>query len=85
MTIFFLLSGPGVNKAVLLQLQKEQEKARKPLELNETNKQIHDNMGYEDIEAKDEPDSKFTKHSNKFLKEVVEKQEEEKDIRIDRF
>lgn len=60
----------------------EQEKARKALELNETN---HDNMGYEDNETKDEPDSKFTKHSNTFLKEVVEKQEKEKDIRIDRF
>lgn len=61
-----------MNKAVLLQLQEEQEKARKALELNETNKQIHDNMGYEDNETKDEPDSKFTKHSNTLSKEVVE-------------
>lgn len=71
-----------MNKAVLLQLQKEQDKARKALELNETNKQIHDNMGYEDNETKDEPDSKFTEHSNTFLKEVVEKQEEEKEFHI---
>lgn len=74
-----------MNKAVLLQLQKEQEKARKALELNETTKEIHENMGYEDNETEDKPDSKFTKHSNRSLKEVVEKQEEEKDIRIDRF
>lgn len=74
-----------MNKAVLLQLQKEREKAKKALKLNKTKKQIHDNMGYEDNETKDKPHSKFTKHSKTCLKEVVEKQEEEKDIRIDHF
>lgn len=48
------LSGPGVNKAVLLRLQ--QAKAQE-LELSSNAKNIYDNIGYEDQENSPNPDT----------------------------
>ncbi|XP_061135577.1 NPC1-like intracellular cholesterol transporter 1 isoform X1 [Syngnathus typhle] len=48
--------GPGVNKAVLLQIQQAQAKTCQRLELTS-----RDNMGYEDNERKSEPHSNVTK------------------------
>ncbi|XP_076586683.1 NPC1-like intracellular cholesterol transporter 1 [Chaetodon auriga] len=44
--------GPGVNKAVLLQLQQERARARQELELKNNIKQAYDNMSYENNETK---------------------------------
>ncbi|XP_059193898.1 NPC1-like intracellular cholesterol transporter 1 isoform X2 [Centropristis striata] len=73
--------GPGVNKAVLLQMQQDKAKATKELEMRNNMRQVYDNMGYEGSEIKQEPDSNSTKPS-----QVIEKPlEEEKEGRIDRF
>ncbi|XP_040050816.2 NPC1-like intracellular cholesterol transporter 1 [Gasterosteus aculeatus] len=47
--------GPGVNKAVLLQLQQEKAKARQELELRNSMRQTYDNLSYENNETKQEP------------------------------
>lgn len=45
-------SGPGVNKAVLLQQQQEKEKARKEMEMRNSTKQGYDNKTFDDTEVK---------------------------------
>lgn len=80
----FLFSGPGVNKAVLLQLQQAKAKARKELEMkNDNRKHVYDNMSYEDSEIKQDPDTISTKARRP--SQMIEKQEEEKEVRIDHF
>lgn len=53
-------SGPGVNKAVLLQLQQSKAKARDELEISNNN-QAYENMTYENNEIKQNPDLKSPK------------------------
>ncbi|XP_053276316.1 NPC1-like intracellular cholesterol transporter 1 [Pleuronectes platessa] len=49
--------GPNVNKAVLLQLQQEKAKASQELEMGNHMRSVYDNLSYEDVEIKPEPDS----------------------------
>lgn len=49
------LSGPGVNKAVLLQFQQEKEKDREKAETNSHMRQVYDNISYEGNEIKQDP------------------------------
>ncbi|TKS79031.1 Niemann-Pick C1-like protein 1 [Collichthys lucidus] len=49
--------GPGVNKAVLLQMQQDKARARKELEMRN---QAYENMSYEDNEMKQGPESAST-------------------------
>ncbi|XP_029017479.1 NPC1-like intracellular cholesterol transporter 1 isoform X2 [Betta splendens] len=69
--------GPGVNKAVLLQLQQTKAKAREELEIRSTS-QAYDNMSYENNETKQNPDLKSMKvptdHSRP--SELIETQQE---------
>lgn len=73
---FFLPSGPGVNKAVLLQLQQAKAKANHEMEMS---KQAYDNLSYEDNEVKQEPESNSTKTTTEASTppESMEKQNEE--------
>lgn len=77
----FPSSGPGVNKAVLLQLQQDKEKANQELEMK---KQAYDNLSYEDNEVKQEPGAISTKIATEPCTPQVctENQKEEK---INRF
>ncbi|XP_070760304.1 NPC1-like intracellular cholesterol transporter 1 [Enoplosus armatus] len=79
--------GPGVNKAVLLQLQKAKAKASQELEMRNNMKQVYDNMSYEDYETKQDPDSNSTKPPTDASSpsQIREKQQEEKEERLDRF
>ncbi|XP_077456590.1 NPC1-like intracellular cholesterol transporter 1 [Stigmatopora argus] len=43
--------GPDVNKAVLLQIQQEDQKKQREVELTHNGRQIHDNVSYEDHET----------------------------------
>lgn len=83
----FLFSGPGVNKAVLLQLQQEKEKARRALEMKNNLKQAYENISYEDTETKQEPDSSCTEPSKHVdgPSKMKESEVEVKEERIDRF
>uniref|UniRef100_A0A8D3EDK2 SSD domain-containing protein n=1 Tax=Scophthalmus maximus TaxID=52904 RepID=A0A8D3EDK2_SCOMX len=49
--------GPGVNKAVLLQLQQAKAKASQELETRTNTRQVYNNLSYEDNEIKLDPDS----------------------------
>ncbi|XP_019716684.1 Niemann-Pick C1-like protein 1 isoform X3 [Hippocampus comes] len=53
--------GPGVNKAMLVQMQQAEAKTRQELELTNNMRQFYDNMSYEDDEAKEEPHANATK------------------------
>uniref|UniRef100_A0A671VJB9 NPC1 like intracellular cholesterol transporter 1 n=1 Tax=Sparus aurata TaxID=8175 RepID=A0A671VJB9_SPAAU len=79
--------GPGVNKAVLLQLQQEKEKARRALEMKNNLKQAYENISYEDTETKQEPDSSCTEPSKHVdgPSKMKESEVEVKEERIDRF
>lgn len=79
-------SGPGVNKAVLLKIQqeREQEKSKHNVDVSlshfqEKPTEAYDNNGYVDS------DSIKERHSRGLSKKVLEKTEEEKEIRIDHF
>ncbi|XP_068461309.1 NPC1-like intracellular cholesterol transporter 1 [Clinocottus analis] len=81
--------GPGVNKAVLLQLQQEKAKANQELELRKTMRQMYDNLSYESNEIKldSDSDSNSTKaptHASK-PSQIMENQQDEREERIDRF
>ncbi|XP_022607456.1 Niemann-Pick C1-like protein 1 [Seriola dumerili] len=73
--------GPGVNKAVLLQLQQDKAKANQELEMR---KQAYDNLNYEDNEMKQDPDLNSSKYVTDAStpSEMMENQKEE---RIDPF
>ncbi|XP_037337741.2 NPC1-like intracellular cholesterol transporter 1 [Pungitius pungitius] len=71
--------GPGVNKAVLLQLQQEKAKAKQELELRNSMRQMYDNMSYENNEMKQDWDSKAP------TEDPRPAQEAEPQERIDRF
>ncbi|KAM8887322.1 NPC1-like intracellular cholesterol transporter 1 [Spinachia spinachia] len=70
--------GPGVNKAVLLQLQQEKAKANQEQQLRNNMRQIYDNMSYENNEMKQDPDSNSTKAPTEACRRAQEE-------RIDRF
>ncbi|XP_056232429.1 NPC1-like intracellular cholesterol transporter 1 [Seriola aureovittata] len=73
--------GPGVNKAVLLQLQQDKAKANQELEMR---KQAYDNLNYEDNEMKQDSDLNSSKYVTDAStpSEIMENQKEE---RIDPF
>lgn len=75
-SLCLFLSGPSVNKAVLLQLQ--QAKA-KELEMRNNMRQVYDNLSYDDNEMKRETQA-ATNDSRP--SKVIENQKEE---RIDHF
>lgn len=77
-SLCFLLSGPGVNKAVLLQLQQAKAKASEELEIKSSKSQAYENMSYEDDEMKQDPDSNFKKVStdSSTPSKVIENQQE---------
>lgn len=84
LSLFF--SGPGVNKAVLLKIQKEreQEKSKHNVDVSlshfqEKPTEAYDNEGYVDSESKKE------RRSRGSSKKVLEKTEGEKEIGIDHF
>ncbi|TNN86466.1 Niemann-Pick C1-like protein 1 [Liparis tanakae] len=79
--------GPGVNKAVLLQLQQEKAKANRELELRHNMRQIYDNLGYESNELKLDSDSNSIKAPTDTCvpAQMMENQQEEGEERIDRF
>lgn len=78
--------GPGVNKAVLLQLQ--QDKA-KELELRNNIRQVYDNMSFDcyDIKQDTDTDSNSAEYPTDASRpsHIIEKQQEEKEERIDCF
>ncbi|XP_042344040.1 NPC1-like intracellular cholesterol transporter 1 [Plectropomus leopardus] len=74
--------GPGVNKAVLLQLQQEKAKASQGLEMRNNMKQVYDNLSYEDNEMKQGAD--FIKYTSRPT-QINENRQEKKEERIDRF
>ncbi|XP_040897817.1 NPC1-like intracellular cholesterol transporter 1 [Toxotes jaculatrix] len=53
--------GPGVNKAVLLQLQQDKAKATQDLEMRGNTRPAYDNLSYEDNETKPDPGSNSRK------------------------
>ncbi|KAF3851071.1 hypothetical protein F7725_012843 [Dissostichus mawsoni] len=65
--------GPGVNKAVLLQLQQDKAKAARELEMRNNMRRIYDNLSFEDSEIKKDASSPS---------QIEENQKEEK---IDSF
>ncbi|XP_023249762.1 Niemann-Pick C1-like protein 1 [Seriola lalandi dorsalis] len=73
--------GPGVNKAVLLQLQQDKAKANQELEMRI---QAYDNLNYEDNEMKQDSDLNSSKYVTDAStpSEIMENQKEE---RIDPF
>ncbi|XP_068560056.1 NPC1-like intracellular cholesterol transporter 1 [Cebidichthys violaceus] len=79
--------GPGVNKAVLLQLQQENAKAKQELELKNSMRQLYDNMSYEDNEIKQVPDSNSTKAPTDARRPSLnmENQQEEREEREERI
>ncbi|XP_075961100.1 NPC1-like intracellular cholesterol transporter 1 [Anarhichas minor] len=79
--------GPGVNKAVLLQLQQEKAKANQELELKNGMRHIYDNMSYEDNERKQVPDSNSTKAPTDACRpsQIMENQQEERGERAERI
>ncbi|XP_054467753.1 NPC1-like intracellular cholesterol transporter 1 [Anoplopoma fimbria] len=80
--------GPGVNKAVLLQLQQEKAKeASKELELRNKMKQVYDNLSYDNNEIKQDPDSNSTKAATDTRRpsQILKEHQEERVERIDRF
>ncbi|CAK6950297.1 NPC1-like intracellular cholesterol transporter 1 [Scomber scombrus] len=79
--------GPGVNKAVLLQLQQAKAKAAQELEMRNNMRQMYDNLSYEDNETKEEPDSNSTKgHADdRRPSQTMESRKEEQEVKIDRF
>ncbi|KAF7667924.1 hypothetical protein LDENG_00042210 [Lucifuga dentata] len=74
--------GPGVNKAVLLQLQQAKAEARQNLELSNHMKQVYDNLSYEDNEIQHNPESKT---DSRRPSDIVEKENMEKEEKIHRF
>ncbi len=76
-----------MNKAVLLQLQQAKAKASRELETRNHMKQVYDNMSYEDNEVTQEPDKISTKPPKDASRpsQMVENQEDEKEVRVDRF
>ncbi|KAK5909942.1 hypothetical protein CesoFtcFv8_003826 [Champsocephalus esox] len=72
--------GPGVNKAVLLQLQQVKAKAARELEMRNNMRHIYDNLSFEDSEIKQDP----TKDSSS-PSQIEENQKQEKEERIDSF
>ncbi|KAL7391549.1 hypothetical protein ABVT39_010937 [Epinephelus coioides] len=70
--------GPGVNKAMLLQLQQDKIKANQELEMRNNIKQVYDNLSYEDNETIHNPDSSRPS-------QVTDNQPGAKEERIDRF
>ncbi|KAG7241485.1 hypothetical protein INR49_025686 [Caranx melampygus] len=73
--------GPGVNKAVLLQLQQAKAKADQELRMR---KQAYDNLSYEDNEVKQQPDSNSTKTTTE-ASAPPQSMENQKEERIDHF
>lgn len=78
--MFFFFLGPGVNKAVLLQLQQAKAKASQELETRTNTRQVYDNLSYEDNEIKLDPDSEKAVTDASGPSTIKEKVE-----RIDRF
>uniref|UniRef100_UPI003AAAA746 NPC1-like intracellular cholesterol transporter 1 n=1 Tax=Centroberyx gerrardi TaxID=166262 RepID=UPI003AAAA746 len=79
--------GPGVNKAVLLQLQQAEAKANQELELSSSAKRAYENLSYEDNEKTQDPDSisiKSTTESSR-SSEIIAKEQMEKEEKIDRL
>ncbi|KAI9521783.1 hypothetical protein NQZ68_003938 [Dissostichus eleginoides] len=76
--------GPGVNKAVLLQLQQDKAKAARELEMRNNMRRIYDNLSFEDSEIKQEPNSNPTKDASS-PSQIEENQKEEKEEKIDSF
>ncbi|XP_077379017.1 NPC1-like intracellular cholesterol transporter 1 [Festucalex cinctus] len=74
--------GPGVNKAVLMQIQLAQAKTRQELELTSM-RQLYDNLSYEDNEAHSNAAKPpvYTKDSPQSMKH----QQDEKEENTDRF
>ncbi|KAM8760598.1 NPC1-like intracellular cholesterol transporter 1 [Acanthopagrus schlegelii] len=76
--------GPGVNKAVLLQLQQEKEKAKQALEMKNHLKQAYENISYEDTEIKQEPDSSCTEPS-KHVDRPSKMKESKVEVKVERI
>nr|XP_061804451.1 NPC1-like intracellular cholesterol transporter 1 [Nerophis lumbriciformis] len=76
--------GPGVNKAVLLQIQQEQTKTRQELELTNSMRQFYDNMNFEDSETNKEPHSNVTQ-APMYTKDPSPSTEHEQEENIDWF
>ncbi|XP_040011337.1 NPC1-like intracellular cholesterol transporter 1 isoform X1 [Xiphias gladius] len=72
--------GPGVNKAVLLQLQEAKAKASQELEVRSNMRQVYENLSYEDNEIKQDPDLNSANSSRP--SKMIENQQQE---RIDCF
>ncbi|XP_044053115.1 NPC1-like intracellular cholesterol transporter 1 [Siniperca chuatsi] len=79
--------GPGVNKAVLLQLQQAKAKASQELRIGNNMIHVYNNMSYEDNEIKLNPDSNSTNPPTNASRpsQMIENQQGEKEERIDRF
>nr|XP_043883085.1 NPC1-like intracellular cholesterol transporter 1 isoform X1 [Solea senegalensis] len=72
--------GPGVNKAVLLQIQQDKARASQELETRSNMRQVYDNISFDDSETKQEPHSKQAVTDASTLSTVVKKDET-----VDRF
>ncbi|XP_067461421.1 NPC1-like intracellular cholesterol transporter 1 [Thunnus thynnus] len=78
--------GPGVNKAVLLQLQQAKAKAAQELEMRNNMRHVYDNISYEDNETRHDPDSYSTKAPRDTSSpSQTFGDKEEKEVKIDRF
>ncbi|KAM9360631.1 NPC1-like intracellular cholesterol transporter 1 [Symphorus nematophorus] len=73
--------GPGVNKAVLLQVQQAKAKATQELEMRDNTKQGYDNLTYESSES----DSTKPRRNDSKTSKMIEALKEEKEERIDHF
>ncbi|XP_028269116.1 NPC1-like intracellular cholesterol transporter 1 [Parambassis ranga] len=76
--------GPGVNKAVLLQLQQAKEKARQGLEMKNSMREFYDNLSYEDNEIKQDLGLNTT-HGPTDTSRPSQVTENHKEERIDKF
>lgn len=84
MSICVLLLGPGVNKAVLLQLQQAKEKNRQGLEMKNSMREFYDNLSYEDNEIKQDLGLNTT-HGPTDTSRPSQVTENHKEERIDNF
>ncbi|KAM3610337.1 uncharacterized protein V6R79_002489 [Siganus canaliculatus] len=79
--------GPGVNKAVLLQLQQEKEMAQRELELQNDMKKVYDNLSYDNDDEVMHDQSMSTKHAEheRARSETNGSDSWSDDVRIDSF
>ncbi|XP_061674574.1 NPC1-like intracellular cholesterol transporter 1 [Syngnathoides biaculeatus] len=77
--------GPGVNKAVLLQIQRAQAETQKELELRDNMRRFYDNICYEDNEVKEEAHSNAAEAPEDSQGQEYDGKHQQEEEKIDRL